>query len=164
MKKLKAFTILELIVAMTISSLLIGTCFFAYQIIIAQFSNYKANTQRIQEVALCNYVLTKDIDHANTIVQPEQGVLLLNNNSEKLTYIFERDYILRTNRAGTDTFRLAVEEMETKKIKLINELGIQEMVTNIEIRLSPKQVNENFHFRKEYSPHILINAEEYIGN
>lgn len=164
MKRLKAFTILELIVAMAISSLLIGMCFIAYQIIIVQFSNYKTNNQRIQDMTLCNYLLTRDVSSANTISQPQQGIFEFESHNEVLTYAFETDYIVRTNEGGADTFYLKPLDLETKQLRLFNRTGLQDLVTDIQVSLSQEQETFNLHFHKEYSPHILINAEDYIGN
>lgn len=164
MKKLKAFTVLELIVSMAISTMLIGTCFLAYQIIINQFTNYKITSQRTQDIVLCNYLLTRDINMAGSISQPEQGVFRLENGKTIITYTFELGYILRAKENSIDTFHLKTVDLETKEVTLLNSGGMQNLVTDMQFSLADEQEIFNLHFRKEYSPHILINAEDYIGN
>lgn len=109
MKKLKAFTVMELIVGMVISTLLMGICFMAYKAVLKQFTNFKENNAAIQEITLTHYLLTKDTDKASKIYLKDESTLAFEFEAQPPTYYtFEEKYIIRESSIVIDTLNVSV--------------------------------------------------------
>lgn len=117
--KLPAFTMLELMIGMVISSLIITMVYYIYDNLSKQVVMY---TRQQNDLALYNQFqsfLSKDIRLSNTIAITDNSVALMHYNKE-IKYTFLKDKIIRKAEKTIDTFGikvLGVTLNETEKIE-----------------------------------------------
>jgi len=109
--KIKAYTIMEVTVAMLLSAICISICYTAYAII----SNYYASFQKKNETTAIflslKQVLERDFLNSSTVLKIENGIEL-DLDSTKIDYLFTEKAILRKlNTLHTDTFKLQANEV-----------------------------------------------------
>ena len=76
MKKLRAFTIIELVITLLISSIVISIIYYAYFLVNRQVGKYKDKKQSISSYFLFHKALQSDIDRADAIFD-SGGVLIV---------------------------------------------------------------------------------------
>lgn len=104
MKRIEAFTIIEIGIAMLLSAVLILMCYKAYDIIdkeIFSLSN-KAN-KNLEELTL-RKLIARDVLEANKVVVTPSGFMCL-DTSFAAEYKFEDSLLIRSN-MHSDTFRV----------------------------------------------------------
>lgn len=160
MKKIKAFTLLELLIGMIISSIVISLGYMTYFIVYKQYVNYKETRETISHIMQMKTVLTDDFSTAHTIISPLKDQLKLNNEKgiAAVEYDFSARYITRKEGAEIDTFHLIsseyvplyVDPTKNEYLPLITGFSFDAMV------LGEK---EHFVFTKQYAADVMINKE-----
>lgn len=158
MKKVKAFTLLELLIAMIISSIVIAFGYEVYSIMYKQFLSYKKAKTEIVNTMQFNTVLTNDFYNSEEITFNENTIAVFRKNNEPLHYTFNDNYILRTRNEIMDTFKITATNIQEKFVfkneqmqsTLINELSFDALQSG-EI--------QHFLFEKNYSAATLLNME-----
>ena len=157
MQKIKAFTLLELLVGMIISSLVIGFCFMSYFIIYKQYLNYRTTKQVISDVVLLNTVICSDFTKSNRITAVNENELILDyENKQVINYHFTPEFIIRKADETTDTFKINssncipvyITDMENEKLSLIT-------VFSFDTNVFGEQ--EHLNFTKNYGADVIIN-------
>ena len=157
-RKIKAFTILELVVVMILTSIIVGIVYSAYEVVGNQYNSYrKINTQN-KQVALLNMLLNKDFTTSHFIKCGEDKLLFYDKENKITSYDFGEQDITRNNNAFTDTFfipSLNVEmkflnQMQQVQNNLVDELYFESLIFNQQ---------QAFHFKKQYAADVLINNE-----
>jgi len=160
MKKLKAFTLMELLIGMIISSIVIAFSYGAYTMIYKQYLNFKQTKMKLMDVSQFNSVMQNDFIRANAIHFKENNLLLTNEkNVITLQYKFLDTYISRTDQEVIDTFHLNTENIKSNFIHssgaittdIINELSFESLVFG---------EKEYFTFVKTYSAETLLSITE----
>jgi prepilin-type N-terminal cleavage/methylation domain-containing protein len=156
-KRIKAFTLLELLVAMAITGLVVSIAGLAYNMLGRQFHTYKKESNEIASVFSFDSRLRTDILDAMHITWEENKLLLHRSEKEKLEYRFSGGYILRNDGARTDTFHIIPAD-----IKLLYIGEEQEYGTVDEVYFEAEVLGEHeiFHYIKSYSASDLLNMEE----
>lgn len=103
-KKIKAFTILELSVVMVISGIVFGIAFSAYNIILKQFQEYKNGNEKIMEISTVSAVLNKDFSEADEIRNSQGGLNVIAREGSQIIYRFEDGGLLRKANQTEDRF------------------------------------------------------------
>ena len=108
MKKVKAFTIIEIGIAMLLSAVLILMCYKAYNIIDKEifFISSKAN-KNLEELTL-RKLITRDVLEANKVIITRSGFKCL-DTSFTADYFFEDSLLIRSN-THSDTFKCVILE------------------------------------------------------
>jgi len=111
MKKIRAYTILEVTVAMLLSAICISICYTAYGIIATYYTKFQQKNESADAVLSMKQVLCKDIAKATVLLQLRDG-MLCQSDSTRVSYLFEDDYILRQVDPGRiDTLKVAVSDL-----------------------------------------------------
>lgn len=154
MKLLKAFTLMELLVGMIISSLVIVFSYGAYELIYKQFLMYKSVKSKVVETTQFTTVLTTDFSNAQTVRFANNTIdLQLDNNT--ICYKLLDSVVVREFQEVSDTFQL-------KPIDIIaNEVYPSQMQDNMLIDqiLFDADVNgevQHFTFVKHYPADVLL--------
>jgi prepilin-type N-terminal cleavage/methylation domain-containing protein len=109
--RLPAFTIMEMLVAMVISGIIIGSGAFLY----LNFNRYV--TSAIQKSETENAVMLfcrafeDDMQGASAIEQISDELSMKSEKKGLITYFFSDDYIVRQQEEIVDTFSLMVEDL-----------------------------------------------------
>lgn len=158
MKKISAFTLLELLIGMIISSIVIGFCYAGYSIIYKQYISYNVIKRQNTAAMELNSILNTDIINAASITFDTDKLILNSEEKIKLLYEFKENYILRKDNEVTDTFMLAsvnvsplyFNESGTLLVAIIKEFSF-------DVDLFGEQ--EHFRFTKEYSAETMVNLQ-----
>ncbi len=110
-KQLKAFTLLELLIVMLLSSLVLAVAYLALQLVNAQYLHFSRNTEETVALSVLRTQLAKDLERTS-IVWRRGGCLVLEkyavlDNSARVEYCFQDSLLLRRQEQLTDTFRFA---------------------------------------------------------
>lgn len=159
MKRLKAFTLMELLVAMLISTIVVGISYQAYHIVYQQYMSYRKNNQLINNVFMLHTALQTDFMNAKFVNKKEDAVVMKDKDGNKIIYFFDQNYILRNVNEMQDTFFVSANDMHLKFISedqkategIIDEFYFTSLVAGEE---------EHFHFSKTYAADVLMEAEK----
>ena len=157
MKKLKAFTVLELLVAMVISSLVISASYFAYDIVYKQFLNFKQVDRNVLDALTLINVLNNDIAGGEYLVKASEGVRIVDFEGVEHDYFFGDDMIVRTVGASTDTFYLGTAELEYHQ--MIGESVVKGLLDKFELVIIVNGIENTLSFHKQYGADLLMLSE-----
>lgn len=158
MKQISAFTLLELLIGMILSSIVIGFCYTGYSIIHKQYLNYNTIKRQNTSAIQLNSILNTDFINAESIMYGTDKLILNSDNKVQLQYEFKQDYILRSANGLTDTFIFSpvnikpeyLKESTSLPLAIINEFSFDAVILG-EL--------EHFHFVKEYSAETMIRLQ-----
>jgi type II secretory pathway component PulJ len=113
MQKIKAYTLMEVTVAMLLSALTITICYSAYGIVGNYFKSFQVKNALADEVLSLRHTLDRDMERSDCILKTEEGFEFLQDSS-KIIYVFTDKYIIRRlNELHTDTFKLQLKELKS---------------------------------------------------
>ncbi len=139
MQKIKAYTLMEVTVAMLLSAITITICYTAYGIMTNYFKTFHDNVQK-----------------SNYLLKTTKGFELL-QDSTHINYLVNDDYVLRQlNELRTDTFKLKVAEL--KSFFEYKEIMEPDTIDQINFKLFiQKDVPITIQINKYYSAAALFN-------
>jgi prepilin-type N-terminal cleavage/methylation domain-containing protein len=109
--QVKAFTLMELTVAMLIASIVIGMTYTIYTIVVGSYRSFHTKNNETAMVIRLDELLKKDFAHADLIRKEEQGISC-KSADQLVTYALGPGLIVRT--AGAiDTFKVNVQDITT---------------------------------------------------
>jgi len=110
-KKVPAFTLMEVTIAMLIAAIAIAITYTAYRIISGTYLNYAKKQDRIAAFAVADQLLKEDFLASDHILRTADG-LDFQSESGMIRYQFTGSYVLREQYAlQTDTFKLEVQHI-----------------------------------------------------
>lgn len=153
MNRLKAFTLVELLVGMIISAIIITICYYGYSIIYKQYIMYRKIKSEIVKTMQLDTILKEDFTESEITIYGN-NVLFLIKKEGTINYEFKDSCILRIHRGITDTFRLTINDFT------LHQLPISSGNVVDAFSFESKFLNEKqrFHFEKNYSAETLINT------
>lgn len=104
--KIKAYTLMEVTVAMLLSAICISICYTAYYIITGYYTSFYQKNKTASEVLSLRHMLEGDFSKSRLVFRTEEGVMV-QVDTMKIYYAFTEHAILR--KFGTlpsDTFKL----------------------------------------------------------
>jgi len=158
MKKISAFTLLELLIGMIISSIVIGFCYTGYSIIYKQYLNYLIIKENISNTMQFNSILNTDFTTASSIIFETDKLILDFKSAPQLQYDFRQNYILRKTSDVTDTFMLSALNL-VPKYNIENDQQPFLIVNDFSFDAVILGETEHFHFAKNYSAETLVNMQ-----
>ncbi len=153
MKKISAFTLLELLVGMVISSLLIGFTYIALNMLFKQFGQYKSNNTQVVELVEMEVVFSRDLLYASkAFIQNDSTVQLLRSNNYPITYLFGKSNVLRTVNGLVDSFKVSTIAFKPKML-IRNKALLQNLKVDVEFLGESKSLL----FAKQYGADVWLN-------
>lgn len=142
----KAFTIIELIMAMLISSVIIGIIYYVYILFNHQFSAYRQKANAIDEYLIFRSAFQRDIESADAVTNPSTKEIncftILGGLS--VQYEFEDSCIVRSREGVQDTFLIKNNGYEAELVSdstnLIKNLVLKIMVYDMPLRTTYKKI------------------------
>ncbi len=147
--KLKGFTLVEMLVAMTISLIVLSASFIGYRTVTALYNRYSTQLHEINELQKLNTLLTLDAQISEIITGSTTSMLCFTNYKYHATYISTGAYTIRTQTGVSDTFHCAKNLSCT--ISEVNN------ATQLQFSFTNNRVATQWVVYKEYSPDIAIN-------
>lgn len=159
MKKLKAITILDTVIAMVISGVVIGMASTFFSGLTQTITNFQSSSDEAATYQQFLFLMKRDFDKATTVIATEDGIRTENSGENSFVeYSFSEKYILRNQGDFlTDTIKLEPKEIETffKEIPAIP----GNLIDRINITVKSEHTAMSFGWKKEYSRGFLINLE-----
>jgi type II secretory pathway pseudopilin PulG len=153
-KKIGAFTIIELAVSMLISGILIAVLYYAYFLFTGQFRQFENKAETTGEFLLFQTALQKDIDDADNILD-SSGVLTMQRiNGSNRSWEADDSHIVRHSDNLSDTFNLLNEGWEIKTFD-----GSIALVKSVGLKLKIGKEGIEALFKKRYSAAQLLSAQ-----
>ena len=157
MYKLKAFTLMELLIGMIISSIVISFCYMSYSMIYKQYMNYKAVKVELVEALELNSVLNSDISKAEKIVFDNNKLILIKEENKSFEYNFLEKYILRKTGEVVDTFNLIPLNIVSKQIASVSSSSA--LIEFFSFDANVLGDKEHFQFFKSYDAKTIMDNE-----
>lgn len=155
MKTIKAFTLLEMMIALVLSSIVFSISFVCYSMILKQFLNYKHSSTLIQEAGQLQTTLQTDFFNSQLIQYNDITATFIFFERPSVKYLFVKDFVLRESNNRTDTFHVLVGKPEVRyELNLLRE---NSLVNDLRLNLKVAEADEVFHFVKRYSSYDLMN-------
>lgn len=111
-KKLKAFTLMELSIAMLIAAICIGMAFYMFQFFQRLYLSQQREKQEQFSFSLFQHLLKKDMDQAQAVFYAENELQLL-DSAGTIRYIFTENHIARDHyQQQTDTFNFKISAID----------------------------------------------------
>lgn len=147
--KLKAFSFLEVMVAIVVSGIVISTVYSVYIFTYKQFLKYTTIKAEIRTYFEFSQVFNNDFEKAKTVIKKDKHTFELSHLNKSIFYEFDEEYISRTNEYKTDTFFLQNEIIE---ISVLNNLSKIYLIDYLKITVDDKTLS----FYKNYGPTYKI--------
>lgn len=152
-KKLPAFTLMELLIGMIISSMIIASAYYAYSIIYDRYEQYRTIKKKIMESQQLQSVLNNDAYICDRISFDGNTLLLLKKNDKSVNYRFYDDVITRTENELSDTFAIAPVNIKMEFHFPEHKQFVEQF--SFETRILDEQAF--FSFTKAYTSELLMN-------
>ena len=104
MKKVHAFTVLVMIVAMAISAITISAAFALYQMIFVQWTRYRTTTNEVYEAVTMERLMKEDAAASSYVYATHAGMRCVGED-KNVAYIFQDSIVIR-NGGRLDTFHV----------------------------------------------------------
>jgi len=160
---IKAFTILEMTIAMLIAAIVIGITYACYGIVNKSYLSFKHKNEGIAILNLLDRLIRRDFDNADFVKRNPNGITIRQGDKPVISYRFEAGYIIR-NADIIDTFKV-----ENSKVQVFFERQLKvnddqtsdsnyenERIDELRFDVSFQNETMTFHYNKQYSSENLI--------
>lgn len=159
MRKLRAFTLLELLFVMILTTIILGMGYFAFSTAVKQMYVYKENSKKIAEKFLFTTFLQRDFMEAASVFKSSDTLVFSNAMNERLQYFFSDEYIVRSTNSVEDTFFYKTQNKNEKFLDMPVDVSnglVDEIYFEI---INNNEQFEIFHAVKSYGADALIEYE-----
>ncbi len=151
--KLKAFSLIEIIVAMFLSAIVISAVYSGYLFTHKQFYKFSSIKTEIRTYFQLAEVMNREFETAKRIIKKSGRNLEIEMIDQSIQYSFESDYIVRTVREQTDTFLFKVNTVDVEGFTIENDFVIDHLVLSMDN-------NKTVSLFKEYGAIVQIEKED----
>lgn len=151
--RIRAFTLIEIVVVMVITSVVTTVAYFAYRSAAARLIFFEQKAQHNVDLSSINTLLNKDFFDCLSISQASTRRIVFNSLTDPVEYIFEEDVIYRKKALTVDTFNVNTTAIETTPLA-DNALFVSALI----ITLKSKDGEHTLAFQKQYDPIFLMNS------
>jgi len=155
--RIGAFTVMELVISLMISSIVIGIAYYSWLLVGRQFAGYNDRSQVINEYIMLNKALETDIDRAVLLRDSLSDVLCIQMKEESIQYVFNEDHVVRQGEAFADTFRLGVKNISFERVH-----DTLHAIKKLKMSVSLNGEDIEMIIQKNYSAVELMNAEKIV--
>lgn len=150
-KKLKSFTILEVLISLLIMGIIIGLTYSLFNIVEKQLLTYQKDNNKVLDYNLFNTVFKRDIDASNDFNLNKNIVQLHFYNKDTISYQILNTNVVRHHNFKADTFNVHVINYQlsqlTKKEDLVR-------VLELKLKLLNDEIEANYFLKKSVSKKI----------
>ena len=156
-KKIKAFTIMELLVSMTLTGILVAFAFMGYNQIQKLFINYTFQSKFISDYNQLNKALFLIANQSKTIEKSSEKIISFKSDSNTVILDFAEKVLLLKFKSHTDTF-----DMESKNPKFeflkTSDNGYSNLIVDFESEVFFQSQKFRVSFHKQYDAASTLNA------
>ena len=147
--KLKAFTLLEIMISLLISGIVISAVYSGYVFTHQQFLKFTGIKTEIRNYFELSEVLNREFENAKKVTTKRNREIEIELINKTINYSFETDYIVREiiKENQTDTFFFAVSDVE---INVINTSTSEPLVDYVKLTLKDNENEKSISLYKQY--------------
>lgn len=154
-RKIKAFTISELIVVLVLSSIVISIAIVVLNLVQKQVTGIQFNLQKQNEIQILNKLLWHDFNKYQLQFFQKENILYCINSLDTVTYQFNKDFILRNQ----DTIKVNIKEaifyLDAEKVS-------ENIIDAVEIQFTEKFQNKILFVNKTKDATYYMNRTNNI--
>lgn len=151
--KLKAFSLIEIIVAMFLSAIVISAVYSGYLFTHKQFFRFTSIKTEIRNYFQFSEVLNREFETSKRVLKKGARRLDIEMIDKTINYSFENDFIVRSIDEQTDTFFFKIEGIEINGVTIKNDFIIDHLVLSMDD-------DKAFSFYKPYGAIVQIEEED----
>ncbi|WP_298538919.1 type II secretion system protein [uncultured Aquimarina sp.] len=152
MSKVRAFTILEMLINLTIMSIIMGLIYFAYASFVKQVVNYQASIDEQNELTTSYVQLRTDFFNAERIVKSYKGFKVIPYNNKEIEYKITEKYLIRRQVHMLDT--LSINKLTISSD--FNSITKEDLITKMMIETTLFDEPIEFIIAKDYAPNLKL--------
>ncbi len=155
--RIKAYTIMELLVGMALSSIVISSAYYSYLTINKEFNRFRNAKTTILELSELNEQLDREFDFSEKIIF-SNGLLTFNFVDRKpINYEFVDTFIIREIDGIKDTFDLRFLDIKVEFEGQFNDNNIvSSLVKSLDVKVQLFNNDCHLLFNKNYLPNETI--------
>ena len=141
--KLKAFSFLEVLVAIVISGIVISTVYSVYVFTHKQYFKFNAAQSKMRNYFEFSTTINRDFEKAKKVIMLNNYEIELQLVEQNINYQFNNEAVIRTVNLNTDTFHFTVNDIE---FNLVNELSKEKLIDYLKMNINDNALS----FYKNY--------------
>ncbi len=153
-KKIPAFTLMEVTIAMLIAAIAVAITFTAYRIVSGSYIGFSKKQVELADVVRMDKLLKQDFMSAKNILKSRTGIVM-EMEEGRIRYEIDKGYVLRDQFSlRIDTFKMVADNIEflfeknnVEEGYTVDQFGFEAVILG---QLMP------FHYRKLYSAQDLF--------
>lgn len=160
MRRIAAFTIMEMIIVMLLSSVVFTIAFKSFEIISKHYISYKKNVDEIGDYSLLDRLISTNCLQCKRLEKTADGVLFIYETG-RISYVFSQDYILRAQAGILDTFFI---EAVSHKVSYLGKEVLEEnmLIDEVNIEGLVKGEVRKFNYSKQYAANEMMLEENKV--
>ncbi len=151
-KKIKAFTLIELIVVLLLTSLVITITFYTFQVAKNYYLHFDKKENQVTALIRFNAVLQSDFTKSQ-YAEGNSKVVTCYFEKKQISYRFMNEYIIREQVGVRDTFYCQASHL---KYFFENAILMSDQRVIDEFQFFDDQAQINYHFKKVYATADLM--------
>ncbi len=152
---LKAFTLVELLVAMIITGIVVGITYQVYIMANRQFNSYKSGNEKLSQIIVFKGLLHTDFFQSSSVSKSlEKGIEVVYSD-KKILYEWNDKYLLRNDNGLRDTFFINIRSSEMKFHNFI-QMKTNGLLDELVLVFEETGSEHSFCFFKKYSADVLM--------
>ncbi|MBA4241944.1 MAG: hypothetical protein C0448_14555 [Sphingobacteriaceae bacterium] len=156
-QKIKAFTMIELLITMTLTAILVVFAFMGYNQIQKLFINYTVQNNFITDYNQLNKALFILSNKSKTIEKTSEHLLKFKNDSNTVELELTQNNILLKFKSHTDTFDLIPQTPKFDFVKTTSDTALY-LITNFQCTTSFQNQKLSISFQKEYDASSILKS------
>ncbi len=160
--KIKAFSIMEVIIGMMLSAILVGITLAAYSVFAGAYRSYQLKNNEIGQVLSVDELLRRDFRRCN-LAMIDHGGVFFRTEKDSIRYEFNEKNIIRIS-SVRDTFKIESDDLSAS-FEQAPATGIKpEQIDELEVGLFYQKQKTIFHYHKYYSSANLFGKTPNADN
>ncbi|MDP2384958.1 MAG: prepilin-type N-terminal cleavage/methylation domain-containing protein [Bacteroidota bacterium] len=157
LKKIKGFTLIEMLVTLSLSTLVVSFAYMAYNYIFSSYVQYEKMNAEVSEFTNCNRQFQKLVNNADQIEVKDRQVFFYLKNKETLKVQFNDNAIIfHTDLVAIDTTNCTVKSF---KFFLGTEPVINGYIDKLTIETELNKIPYKLNFEKLYDAEKMIHLD-----
>jgi prepilin-type N-terminal cleavage/methylation domain-containing protein len=156
MKKIKAYSLVELLVVMVIGTITIAVAYQGYLLFYKQYLSFKDSSGENADISSLETLLLSDIQDSKEVKRNSTGIVCFYKDKQ-IFYNWSNEFITRKQLVLIDTFKIKNGDL---KIKFHGSDAMENnLVDEVQFSWISEEEAFSFMFEKEYGADVLINDE-----
>ena len=156
-KRIKAFTIIELLISMTLTVILVAFAFTAFNFMQKLFIDYSKQTKFITELNQLHNALFNLSSRATTIQKINDTSLIFKTDSVNTQLTINKENMLLKFALHTDTFHFECKNITNEVLIMSNDLPSQ-LIIKFDSDVYYKTQKFHVSFQKEYDAQAVLKS------